>query len=209
MDVESDMTYSDADCEDESEDESESEGFGIKADFNTDDAQAMDLDDDLDKRIERFVKLKYTKLASPSESPKFSVKPEISAKPEISVKSETGIKAEPNLGSPNPSEVPEFSAKSETKAKSEPGIKTEPGLESVPEASPWKSGMQLARFRQTAEQVAEDYLTQNNIELLEGKKWRSSNIRDRDAYRQGQKDSAKINVHSPRDSHSDEAFERA
>lgn len=60
MDVESDMTYSDADCEDKSEDESESEGFGFKADFNTDDAQAMDLDDDLDKHIERFVKLKYT-----------------------------------------------------------------------------------------------------------------------------------------------------
>jgi hypothetical protein len=41
--------------------------------------------------------------------------------------------------------------------------------------------------------IAYDYLKQNNITLGRGRKQRS-NIRNLDAYRQGQKDSAKIEI---------------
>jgi hypothetical protein len=53
--------------------------------------------------------------------------------------------------------------------------------------------MQLVQFRATAEQVADDYLKQNNIKLRSGRK-RSSIVRDLYAYRRGQQDSSKIKV---------------
>lgn len=59
--------------------------------------------------------------------------------------------------------------------------------------SPWTSGMQLVRFRATAEQVADDFLEKNNIKLRD-RRARPSYVRDLDTYRQGQKDSAKIEV---------------
>ncbi|KAJ5642315.1 hypothetical protein N7490_006315 [Penicillium lividum] len=128
----------------------ETDGVSIKADFNIEDAQTIDIGDDVDKSIERFVKREPT---------------------------------EPS----NPIGIPEFSSES---AK----IKPESEPLSMPVISSWESGMQLVQFRATAEQVAEDYLKQNNIKLRNGKK-RSSIARDTNAYQRGQQDSSKVQVH--------------
>ncbi|KAJ6117645.1 hypothetical protein N7512_007370 [Penicillium capsulatum] len=85
--------------------------------------------------------------------------------------------------------IPGSSTASTTRIKAEP--KAEP--QSMPVTSPWGSGMQLVQFRETAEQVADDYLKQNNIKLSTSRH-RSSTARDRNAYRQGQLDSSKIKV---------------
>ncbi|KAJ5185259.1 hypothetical protein N7472_010099 [Penicillium cf. griseofulvum] len=144
---ESDM----ADFDVDSDNEEESGGFSIKADFNTDDAQMIDLCDDVEESIEMFVK------REPAEPP-------------------------------NPSETPKLSTETYT------SIKTEPELQVMPVESPWKSGMQLVQFRETAEQVAEDYLKQNKIKLHYARE-SSSTIRDLNAYRRGQKDSSKLEIH--------------
>jgi hypothetical protein len=89
--------------------------------------------------------------------------------------------------SSNHIEIPKYSPESETT------IKPESSPTSIPVASPWESGMQLVQFRATAEQVADDYLKQNNITLCSGRK-RSSIVRDPCAYRRGQLDSSKIEV---------------
>ncbi|KAJ5766681.1 uncharacterized protein N7511_004297 [Penicillium nucicola] len=90
--------------------------------------------------------------------------------------------------SPGPSnsiEIPKYSTDSETT------IKPESSPTSV--TSPWESGMQLVQFRATAEQVADDFLKQNNIKLRSGRK-RSSNVRDLSAYQSGKQDSSKIEL---------------
>jgi hypothetical protein len=148
MNPESDMADFDVDSDNEYE---ENEGFSIKADFNTDDAQVIDLCDDVEESIEMFVKREQ---------------------------------AEP----PNPSKTPKLSTETYT------SIKTETELQAMPVASPWKSGMQLVRFRATAEQVADDYLKQNKIKLRCSRE-RSSTIRDLNAYRRGQEDSSKLEIH--------------
>ncbi|KAJ6041638.1 uncharacterized protein N7446_010484 [Penicillium canescens] len=69
--------------------------------------------------------------------------------------------------SPEPSkpiEIPKYSSESETT------IKPEFSPTFTPVTSPWGSGMQLVQFRATAEQVADDYLKQNNIKLRSGRK---------------------------------------
>lgn len=88
---------------------------------------------------------------------------------------------------------PEPSIKPDITIKPDPTIKTEPELESIPAESPWESGMQLTRFRTTSMQVADDYLKENNIKLSYAR-GSSGNVGDFDAYRQGQRDSAKINI---------------
>ncbi|KAJ5819395.1 hypothetical protein N7474_004986 [Penicillium riverlandense] len=74
--------------------------------------------------------------------------------------------------SPNPNNIPKFTMDSNSTAKLEP---KQGALEQI-SSSPWESGMH-----------------KNNIELRHSKT-RPSVVRDRDAYRQGWKDSAKINV---------------
>lgn len=85
-----------------------------------------------------------------------------------------------------PSTLPACSSESNKPVKDEP---------ETPKSSTsgWQSQMQLALFRTTSKQVADDYLTQENIKLCQRKK-RKSTISDRDSYHQGHKDSAKINI---------------
>mgnify|MGYP001658510179 CR=1 FL=1 len=131
-------------------DTDEVDRLDIKADFNIDDAQIIDIGDDLDKSIKRFVK------HEPSEPS-------------------------------NPIKIPKYSSESETT------IKPEFSPTSMPVPSPWEFGMQLVQFRATAEQVADAYLKQNNIELRSARE-RPSIVRDICAYRRGQQDSSKIKV---------------
>ncbi|KAJ5987643.1 hypothetical protein N7522_011891 [Penicillium canescens] len=128
----------------------EVDGLDNKADFSIDDAQIIDIGDDLDKSIKRFVKHESPEPSKPIGIPKYSSESETTIKPEFS---------------------PTF----------------------TPVTSPWGSGMQLVQFRATAEQVADDYLKQNNIKLRSGRK-RSSIVRDLCAYRRGQQDRSKIKV---------------
>jgi hypothetical protein len=67
-----------------------------------------------------------------------------------------------------------------------------PPVMSEPRGSPWASEMQLSRFRATSEQVADDFLKERNIELTHSYE-RHVMARDSNAYRQGWKDSTKIN----------------
>lgn len=60
--------------------------------------------------------------------------------------------------------------------------------------SKWASQMQLDIFRATATKIAEEYLTEKGVKLKNGRK-RSNVIRDHKAYKQGQKDGKKIDVH--------------
>jgi hypothetical protein len=59
--------------------------------------------------------------------------------------------------------------------------------------SVWKSEMQLVRFRESAEKIAQSYLEQNNIKIRTTKK-RKASVKDYDSYTKGRKDSKKINV---------------
>ena len=57
----------------------------------------------------------------------------------------------------------------------------------------WTSEMQLVKFRQTAEQVADGYLKATNIKV--GKAWaQRTTVKDHEAYRQGKEDSKKVDV---------------
>ena len=99
---------------------------------------------------------------------------------------DTFVKREP--GEPRrATEVPAFQPGSAA------DVKAEPVATPSPAASPWVSGAQLVQFRATAEQVADDYLAEHKIKLSPGKK-RHCVIRDFDAYRQGQRDSSKIEL---------------
>lgn len=87
----------------------------------------------------------------------------------------------------DPYKIPQFQPKPDARTKMEPESRSKLLL------CPWDSGMQLDQFRATAEQVADDYLKQKSIKLR-NRKHRKSPARDKDAYRQGQRDSAKIDV---------------
>ncbi|KAJ5720825.1 uncharacterized protein N7483_008759 [Penicillium malachiteum] len=87
--------------------------------------------------------------------------------------------------------IPEF------KAEPEVPVKSEPAAQSVSDVSPWESSMQLVQFRQTADQVATDYLSGQGIKLSRASYRGSTAIRDGDAYREGQRDSLKIDVRNP------------
>lgn len=81
-------------------------------------------------------------------------------------------------------------------SNSSTGLDSDAELEAklaVPMASNWESQMQLTRFRATSEQVAVDYLAQENIKLHCGRR-RNTTIRDRLSYFQGHQDSSKINL---------------
>lgn len=57
----------------------------------------------------------------------------------------------------------------------------------------WSSEMQLVQFRQTAEQVANEYLKAANIKLYSNTA-KKTTVKDPEAYRQGKKDSKKLDV---------------
>ncbi|KAJ6008118.1 hypothetical protein N7540_012094 [Penicillium herquei] len=88
----------------------------------------------------------------------------------------------------NLDDVPEFKAEPEVPVKSE---------QSASDISPWESSMQLVQFRQTADEVATDYLTEQGIKLGRAHRRKPAAIRDGDAYREGQRDSSKIDVRNP------------
>lgn len=54
---------------DSDSDPDESAGFGIKADFNTNDAQTISIDDDVDESIEKLIKRELFEPTNPTESP--------------------------------------------------------------------------------------------------------------------------------------------
>ncbi|KAF5863553.1 hypothetical protein ETB97_009797 [Aspergillus alliaceus] len=64
-------------------------------------------------------------------------------------------------------------------------------------SSPWTSETQLVRFRATSVQVADDYLKKHNIKLRT-RKARRIVTKDFSAYKQGWKDSQKIDLHQRR-----------
>ncbi|KAJ5902535.1 hypothetical protein N7495_003063 [Penicillium taxi] len=136
----------------------------IKADFDMNDIEIIDLTDDVDEAIAKLVK------REPIEQ--------------------------------TPTEIPDFKLEPDASIKSDAQTKREPDLHSIPAESPWNSGMQLVQFRETAGQVADAYLKQNSIKLRHHKK-REPAIKDLNSYRQGQKDSSKIEIH---DRHKPEAF---
>ncbi|KFY46249.1 hypothetical protein V494_00534 [Pseudogymnoascus sp. VKM F-4513 (FW-928)] len=83
--------------------------------------------------------------------------------------------------------------------------KLEPAVEEIsaastgsePEPEPenkWASQMQLQLFRETASNIADEYLKECGIKLGKGKRGRKNVIRDRDAYNQGVEDSKKIDL---------------
>ncbi|OOQ90459.1 hypothetical protein PEBR_04046 [Penicillium brasilianum] len=124
--------------------------FDFKADFDMDDAQNLELCDDVDEAINKYMKREPTEPLSPHGIPQSLAAP--------------GIKVE-----------------------SDPWFSTSM-------ASRWRSEMQLVQFRATSEQVADDYLREQSIKLRKRRKARALNIRDRDSYSRGRKDSSKINV---------------
>jgi hypothetical protein len=69
---------------DSDSDSDEVDGLDNKADFSIDDAQIIDIGDDLDKSIKRFVKHKSLEPSKPIEIPKYSSESETTIKPEFS-----------------------------------------------------------------------------------------------------------------------------
>ena len=74
-------------------------------------------------------------------------------------------------------------------SRADNGLKIEQSV-----SSPWASVMQLVRFRATSEQVADDYMKQSNIKISNRTARPRPFVRSPEAYRQGRKDSTKINV---------------
>lgn len=99
-----------------------------------------------------------------------------------------------NLG-----DIPEFNKgpdpEPDLSAAPEVPVKLENDAQSITDVSPWKSSMQLVQFQQTADQVATDYLVEQGIKLGRSKRRKPAAIRDGDAYREGQRDSLKIDPH--------------
>ena len=62
-------------------------------------------------------------------------------------------------------------------------------------ARTWASGMQLIRFRDSAQKIAEDYIASKNIKVSHCKS-RTAAVKDYDAYVHGKVDSKKIDVRS-------------
>ncbi|KFY08350.1 hypothetical protein V492_06306 [Pseudogymnoascus sp. VKM F-4246] len=60
--------------------------------------------------------------------------------------------------------------------------------------SKWASQMQLDIFRATATKIAEEFLADKGVKLKKGRK-RNNVIRDQNAYKQGERDGKKIDVH--------------
>ncbi|KAJ5964211.1 uncharacterized protein N7479_004087 [Penicillium vulpinum] len=79
MNPDSNMADFDSDSDNELE---EGDGFGIKADFNTDDAQVIDLCDDIEESIQGFLKREPAKPSNPFDIPKFKTETETSIKTE-------------------------------------------------------------------------------------------------------------------------------
>lgn len=77
-------------------------------------------------------------------------------------------------------------------------VKTEPTTNDTDmPVSVWSSEMQLVQFRETANKVADEFLQRENIKLHR-RSSRTTAARDRDAFRQGRKDSKKIDVRQRR-----------
>ncbi|KAJ5703642.1 hypothetical protein N7493_011567 [Penicillium malachiteum] len=91
----------------------------------------------------------------------------------------------------NLDDIPEF------KAEPDVPVKSEPDAQPASDISPWESSMQLVQFRQTADQVATDYLTEQGVKLGRPVRRKPATIRDGEAYREGQRDSSKIDVRNP------------
>lgn len=60
--------------------------------------------------------------------------------------------------------------------------------------SKWASQMQLDVFRATATKIAEEYINEKGVKFRKGRK-RTNVIRDHNAYKQGERDGKKIDVH--------------
>ncbi|KAE8130888.1 hypothetical protein BDV38DRAFT_266017 [Aspergillus pseudotamarii] len=101
------------------------------------------------------------------------------------------IKREPNETGVSNS-IPMTSVKQEPLNENHPSVKDE-----VTSSSPWASETQLVRFRATSVQVADDYLKKRNIKLRNAKARRVL-PRDPSAYREGWKDSQKIDFRQRR-----------
>ncbi|KAJ5289229.1 hypothetical protein N7478_002259 [Penicillium angulare] len=96
----------------------------------------------------------------------------------------------------NLDDIPEFKEEPDTEpdlsAAPEVPVKLEIDAQSIIDVSPWESSMQLVQFQQTADQVATDYLAEQGIKLGRSKRRKPAAIRDGDAYREGQRDSLKV-----------------
>jgi hypothetical protein len=92
----------------------------------------------------------------------------------------------------DPASISQSSAKKKLSAPSSAPITNEEAL-----PSPWASEMQLTRFRATSEQIADDFIKEKNIKLYHQRP-RPVTARDTYAYRQGWRDSAKINFRQGR-----------
>lgn len=87
----------------------------------------------------------------------------------------------PIIEDPSHTSAPEQNATASTDQDQEPESK-------------WASQMQLDIFRATATKIAEEYLNEKNVKL-KNRRRRSNVIRDRNAYKQGERDGKKIDVH--------------
>ncbi|KAJ5701852.1 hypothetical protein N7488_009400 [Penicillium malachiteum] len=97
----------------------------------------------------------------------------------------------------NLDDIPEFKTGPDIKREPDVPVKSEPDAQPASGISPWESSMQLVQFRQTADQVATDYLTEQGVKLGRPVRRKPATIRDGEAYREGQRDSSKIDVRNP------------
>lgn len=71
-------------------------------------------------------------------------------------------------------------------------LKKNRAREATPPIKTWESEMQLTLFRAKAEEIAKEYLQKQNVKL--GSARRSTPAKDHAAYKQGKKDSHKVDV---------------
>lgn len=65
------------------------------------------------------------------------------------------------------------------------------------ETAAWKSMRQLSHWREMSKDIANDVLAENKIKLRKGRKVKRS-VKDKDAFKKGQKDSEKIEIQAAR-----------
>lgn len=209
-----------ADEQEDSDNDSVTENDGFRPHFLQEGIECIDLTMDVDDAINQILKEEENHLAEqkikPEDRDYMDLTVEDDSPRPQNVKQEPGVKGEMTEtvdltadegGRPLTTESDPSVKTENTNAVRDRHhqVKTENLDNSNPETdmlmdqpgSVWKSEMQLVRFRETAEKIAQSYLKQNNIKLCTTRK-RKASVKDHDSYTKGRQDSKKINVRQRR-----------
>ena len=178
-DGEDDTEWPEWDGFSDSDNDAEATGWNQPADFDDDDSENDsgfgDFNaEDIDTHIDRIVAGMSSQFDSPVDLRGLSYKSSPSASP---------APGDQDLNDPS----------NKARNPTTPATRDSLDLEQAEESNTWASHMQLLRFRDAASSIADNYLKDQEIKLLKGRK-RKAVQHDHEAYGDGVRDSKKIDV---------------